>query len=101
MPASRPDLRTANWRKSSYSNGDGGNCLEVGQHFPGAARWRKSSYCNGDGGECVEVAIEGTGGGIVPVRDTKTAPTGQVITFPATQWARFIGALHSGDVGGA
>ncbi|MFE0761942.1 DUF397 domain-containing protein [Streptomyces smyrnaeus] len=63
--------------------------------------WRKSSYCNGDGGECVEVAIEGTGGGIVPVRDSKTAPTGQVITFPATQWTHFIGALRSGDVGGA
>ncbi|MEU2720397.1 DUF397 domain-containing protein [Streptomyces smyrnaeus] len=100
MPASRPDLRTANWRKSSYSNGSGGNCLEVGQDFPGAAHWRKSSYSNGDGGDCVEVAVNATGG-IVPVRDTKTAPSGPVLTFPATQWTHFIGALRSGDVGGA
>ncbi|MET9858071.1 DUF397 domain-containing protein [Streptomyces smyrnaeus] len=100
MPGNRPDLRTAHWRRSSYSNGSGGNCLEVGQDFPGAARWRKSSYSNGDGGDCVEVAAGATDG-IVPVRDSKAAPTGQVITFPATQWARFIGALRSGDVGGA
>ncbi|MFF7747854.1 DUF397 domain-containing protein, partial [Streptomyces sp. NPDC007971] len=27
------------WRKSSYSNGDGGNCVEVAGGFPGAALW--------------------------------------------------------------
>jgi hypothetical protein len=46
-------LRDASWRKSSYSNGEGGNCVEVGYDFPGAARWRKSTYSNGDGGNCV------------------------------------------------
>ncbi|MGP3986948.1 DUF397 domain-containing protein [Streptomyces sp. 3N207] len=62
------------------------------------ARWRKSSYCNGDGGECVEVAADATGG-MVPVRDTKTAPTGPVLTFPASGWAHFIVAVHDGRFG--
>ncbi|MCP2337818.1 DUF397 domain-containing protein [Actinomadura rupiterrae] len=38
------------WRKSSYSSGEGGQCVEV------AALWRKSSYSSDEGGECVEVA---------------------------------------------
>ncbi|HZG04566.1 MAG TPA: DUF397 domain-containing protein, partial [Streptomyces sp.] len=29
------DLSTAAWRKSSYSNGDGGACVEVADGFPG------------------------------------------------------------------
>ncbi|MGP3986949.1 DUF397 domain-containing protein [Streptomyces sp. 3N207] len=61
------------------------------------ARWRKSSYSNGSGGNCVEVAADATGG-MVPVRDTKTAPTGPVLTFPAHQWTRFISALHNGNL---
>ncbi|MBO8200149.1 DUF397 domain-containing protein [Streptomyces smyrnaeus] len=61
------------------------------------ARWRKSSYSNGSGGECVEVAANATGG-FVPVRDTKTAPSGPILTFPATQWTHFIEALHNGDL---
>ncbi|MET9858070.1 DUF397 domain-containing protein [Streptomyces smyrnaeus] len=63
-----------------------------------AIHWRKSSYSNGTGGSCVEVGTEGVGDGIIPVRDTKTAPTGHVLTFPATQWTHFIGALHNGDL---
>ncbi|MBO8194462.1 DUF397 domain-containing protein [Streptomyces oryzae] len=61
------------------------------------AHWHKSSYCNGDGGECLEVAAN-VPGGIVPVRDAKTAPTGPVLTFPATQWVRFIRALDTGGL---
>ncbi|MFI6516922.1 DUF397 domain-containing protein [Spirillospora sp. NPDC050679] len=38
------------WRKSSHSSGEGGDCVEV------AALWRKSSHSNPQGGECVEVA---------------------------------------------
>ncbi|MYU14471.1 DUF397 domain-containing protein, partial [Streptomyces sp. SID8361] len=30
-----PDLSTAAWRKSSYSNGDGGECVEVADNLPG------------------------------------------------------------------
>ncbi|MFI6682864.1 DUF397 domain-containing protein [Streptomyces sp. NPDC050485] len=29
MNSSTPDLRTAVWRKSSYSNGEGGACVEI------------------------------------------------------------------------
>jgi hypothetical protein len=29
------DLSNAHWRKSSYSNGDGGNCVEVADGVPG------------------------------------------------------------------
>ncbi|MCO5999667.1 DUF397 domain-containing protein [Actinoallomurus rhizosphaericola] len=38
------------WRKSSRSSSQGGNCVEV------AALWRKSSRSSGQGGACVEVA---------------------------------------------
>ncbi|MFJ8820336.1 DUF397 domain-containing protein [Streptomyces sp. NPDC102467] len=80
----------ARWRKSSYSNGDGGDCVEVARDFPGAARWRKSSHSNGDGGHCVEVA-DGTPG-IVPVRDTKN-PTGPVVVVADTAWSAFIAGV--------
>ncbi|MER0447223.1 DUF397 domain-containing protein [Streptomyces sp. Edi4] len=39
------------WRKSSYSTGQSGECIEV------AASWSKSSYSSGEGGQCVEVAL--------------------------------------------
>ncbi|MEV5568278.1 DUF397 domain-containing protein [Streptomyces sp. NPDC052196] len=39
------------WFKSSYSTGQGGECIEI------ALTWRKSSYSSGDGGQCVEVAL--------------------------------------------
>ncbi|MEV5708904.1 DUF397 domain-containing protein [Actinoallomurus sp. NPDC052274] len=41
----------ASWRKSPYSGGDEGNCVEV------AGVWRKSSRSGGDEGECVEVTV--------------------------------------------
>ncbi|WP_327393074.1 MULTISPECIES: DUF397 domain-containing protein [unclassified Streptomyces] len=89
MAINQATLSARRWRKSSYSNGSGGNCVEA------AARWRTSSHSNGDGRNCVEVAV-GTPQGIVPVRDTKTAPDGPALTFPAVQWAHFIDALHTG-----
>ncbi|MEV3859893.1 DUF397 domain-containing protein [Streptomyces sp. NPDC050095] len=53
-----------------------------------AARWHKSSYSNGTGGDCVEVA---TGlSHTAPVRDTKHSGTGPVITFGATAWTAFL-----------
>ncbi|QES41991.1 DUF397 domain-containing protein [Streptomyces venezuelae] len=87
------DLSAAVWRKSSHSNGSGGDCVEVAERFPGAARWRKSSHSNGDGGDCLEV----TDGlpGLVPVRDSKLT-AGPTLVFPATAWAPFIEAL-AGD----
>ncbi|MFJ3666372.1 DUF397 domain-containing protein [Streptomyces sp. NPDC090106] len=52
-----------------------------------SVRWRKSSYSNGDNGECVEVA-HGLPG-VVPVRDSKT-PSGPVLLVSATAWTRFL-----------
>jgi hypothetical protein len=85
-------LRDASWRKSSYSNGEGGNCVEVGYDFPGAARWRKSTYSNGDGGNCVEVA-DGVPG-VVPVRDSKVTG-GPVVVVGAGAWAAFVRSVRA------
>ncbi|TQK52319.1 uncharacterized protein DUF397 [Streptomyces sp. SLBN-118] len=90
MASIATDLSTAVWRKSSYSNGTGGNCVEVAEAFPGAASWRKSTYSNGDGGDCVEVCDAHTG--IVPVRDSKR-PHGPILTLTAPAWTSFVTSL--------
>jgi hypothetical protein len=64
---SHPDPNGAAWRKSSYSNQEGGNCVEVADGFPG----------------------------VVPVRDSK-APHGPALAFPAASWSAFIGELKTG-----
>ncbi|MFE2162641.1 DUF397 domain-containing protein [Streptomyces lydicus] len=66
------DLSTATWRKSSYSNPDGGACIEVSDDSPAA----------------------------VPVRDSKD-PHGPTLVFPAAAWASFVGAVKGGDLPGA
>ncbi|BCK71354.1 toxin [Streptomyces libani subsp. rufus] len=85
------DLSTAKWRKSSYSDGNGGSCVEVAHDFPGAARWRKSSYSDGNGGNCVEIADNFS---VVPVRDSKN-PDGPALVFPAAGWATFVDAVKN------
>ncbi|MFJ3903538.1 DUF397 domain-containing protein [Streptomyces sp. NPDC090025] len=82
------DLTNAHWFKSSYSDGDGGDCVEVSYDFVGAA-WRKSSYSNSQGGDCVEV-LDGVPG-VVPVRDSKNP--GPALLVPAAAWAAFVGGL--------
>ncbi|MEU2234305.1 DUF397 domain-containing protein [Streptomyces vietnamensis] len=57
------DLSTVTWRKSSYSNDDGGECLEVADHLP-----------------------------LVPVRDSKN-PTGPALLFEAGAWASFVAGV--------
>ncbi|MER6204124.1 DUF397 domain-containing protein [Streptomyces sp. NPDC001642] len=86
------DLSNVLWFKSSYSNGDGGECVEIASDFPGAALWRKSSYSNGDGGDCVEVAHNLPG--LVPVRDSK-APHRTALLLTASAWAPFIASLKA------
>ncbi|WP_418956964.1 DUF397 domain-containing protein [Streptomyces tritici] len=55
------------------------------------ARWRKSSYSDGNGGECVEVA---TGiGPVVPVRDSKV-PDGDVLLVSPAAWAAFVAGVR-------
>ncbi|MEU0129566.1 DUF397 domain-containing protein [Streptomyces sp. NPDC006289] len=62
-----PDPRIATWRKSSYSNGEGGSCVEIADGFPG----------------------------LVPVRDSK-APNGPALAFATAHWAQFVQALRGG-----
>ncbi|MBI0376789.1 DUF397 domain-containing protein [Streptomyces albiflaviniger] len=57
-----------------------------------AAVWRKSSYSNGDGGDCVEIADNLPG--LVPVRDSKN-PDGPALIFAAESWAAFIASLKA------
>ncbi|MCX5390614.1 DUF397 domain-containing protein [Streptomyces sp. NBC_00094] len=83
------DLSNAQWFKSSYSDGDGGNCVEVSYDFAGAA-WRKSSYSNGEGGSCVEVLDDVPG--VVPVRDSKN-PAGPALIVPAAAWSVFVAGI--------
>lgn len=68
--SSTPDLSTAVWRTSSYSNGDGGDCVEVADNLPG----------------------------IVPVRDSKAGPEGPALTFARERWAPFVAALGGGSL---
>lgn len=64
---SRLDLTGADWRKSSYSNQEGGDCVEVADGFPG----------------------------VVPVRDSKV-PHGPALVLPAAAWSTFVGELKAG-----
>ncbi|MBT2395802.1 DUF397 domain-containing protein [Streptomyces sp. ISL-100] len=96
MVSNGTDLSDAYWRKSSYSNATGGDCVEVAERFPGAATWRTSSYSNASGGQCVEVADGLTG--IVPVRDSKTAPHGPALVVRANAWASFVTAVRRGTL---
>ncbi|MDI2131571.1 DUF397 domain-containing protein [Yinghuangia seranimata] len=52
--------------------------------------WRKSSYSNGTGGDCVEVADGNLP--LVPVRDSKDTARGHLL-IPASRWASFTDAL--------
>ncbi|MFD3483349.1 DUF397 domain-containing protein [Streptomyces sp. NPDC058665] len=58
---------------------------------PTDPQWRKSSYSNGAGGECVEVAELG---GVTAVRDSKVAG-GPRVDIPQAAWADFVGALRA------
>ncbi|MEU8621758.1 DUF397 domain-containing protein [Streptomyces sp. NPDC048623] len=65
-----PDLSTARWRKSSYSDGQqGGECIEVVDGFPNR----------------------------IPVRDSKNA-TGPVLMLGWTAWQPFIKCVKDGSL---
>jgi hypothetical protein len=61
------DLSKASWRKSSFSDGNGGNCVEVADGVPG----------------------------VIPVRDSKVSVGGPVIVVGADAWTEFVGSLRS------
>ncbi|MCX5092092.1 DUF397 domain-containing protein [Streptomyces sp. NBC_00365] len=75
-------IEQLNWFKSSYSSGEGGQCLEV------AYTWRKSSYSDGEGGQCLEVAVTPH---TIHIRDSKN-PTGPRLALSPTTWSAFLTA---------
>ncbi|GAU69890.1 regulatory protein [Streptomyces sp. NBRC 110611] len=92
------DLATAHWIKSSYSDANGGDCLEFSRDFA----WVKSSYSDANGGQCLEFsrALAAEPLGLVPVRDSK-APDGPALVFPAGEWGAFVSAVKGGAFSGA
>jgi hypothetical protein len=52
--------------------------------------WRKSSYSGGNGAECIEVASPDDA---IAVRDTKQNGTGPVLRFTPAAWRRFAGQV--------
>lgn len=59
-------------------------------------RWRSSSYSNGSGGDCVEVADAVPG--LVPVRDSKQTWDGTaapVVLFRTRAWQAFVNDCRS------
>jgi len=60
------DLTRADWRKSSRSGDNGGNCVEVAHDLPG----------------------------VVAVRDSKN-PDGPVLIVSRDEWAGFTGRLRA------
>ncbi|MFI5495062.1 DUF397 domain-containing protein [Actinoplanes sp. NPDC051859] len=63
-------------------------------HHLDAAAWKKSSRSNGNGGNnCVEVAVLDTA---VAVRDSKN-PSGPALFFESAHWIEFVNSLQSGQ----
>jgi len=77
------DPYVIHWRKSSFSGGNGGDCVEVG------LAWRKSSFSGSNGGNCVEVAATPAA---VLAPDTKNRDGGTLALTPAT-WQALTAAL--------
>ncbi|MGW2646737.1 DUF397 domain-containing protein [Streptomyces sp. NPDC001393] len=71
------------WFKSSYSDGEGGDCVEL------AYNWRKSTYSSGEGGDCLEVA---THPAAIHIRDSKQPPTAPHLTVAPATWTAFLTA---------
>ncbi|WP_049655483.1 DUF397 domain-containing protein [Kitasatospora sp. MY 5-36] len=56
--------------------------------------WRKSSYSGGEGGDCIEVASGLLDS--IPVRDSKD-PHGPALAFTAEAWQSFVAGVQAGD----
>jgi hypothetical protein len=78
------------WQKSSYSKGES-NCVEVGKP---KATWRKSTHSDGTGGNCVEVAETAEA---VFVRDTQNRELGH-LGFSGAEWGAFLRAVRAGGL---
>jgi hypothetical protein len=71
-----PDLSRATWRKSSYSNGTGGSCVEIAVLARTARPGREHH---------------------IAVRDSKD-PHGPALTFTARQWCDFTAAIKAHEL---
>ncbi|MFJ3221674.1 Scr1 family TA system antitoxin-like transcriptional regulator [Kitasatospora sp. NPDC086801] len=70
--------------------------LAVDWHRP---NWKTSSYSQGNGGECIEVATNvAQAEGVVPVRDSKDRP-GPELGFSPAGWSAFVAAVRAGEFG--
>jgi Domain of unknown function (DUF397) len=58
------------------------------------AEWRKSSYSSGNGGQCVEVARNLPE--VVAVRDSKD-PDGPALVLTPGQWRAFLSGARDGE----
>ncbi|MGW0959474.1 DUF397 domain-containing protein [Streptomyces gelaticus] len=74
------------WFKSSYSDGEGGACIEV------AYNWHKSSHSSGEGGACVEVATCPT---TIHIRDSKNTQGSHLDVAPGA-WSAFVTYARQG-----
>ncbi|MCX2967376.1 MULTISPECIES: DUF397 domain-containing protein [Streptomyces] len=52
-------------------------------------QWHKSTYSDGSGGDCVEVAACGCAESVVHVRDSKDTARGS-LAFTPTAWTAFL-----------
>lgn len=75
------------WRKSSYSDGQGGNCVEAR-----VAPWRKSSYSDNQGGNCVEARVAG----LPQIRDSKLGDDSPILTLDQSTFAGFLATVKTG-----
>lgn len=57
---------------------------------PNGLHWYKSTYSGGDGGECVEVALDTAA---IRVRDSKE-PGGPQLAITRSAWSGFVGGLE-------
>jgi hypothetical protein len=62
------DLRNAEWRTSSYSSANGGQCVEVARNLPG----------------------------VVAVRDSKNT-SGPALIFTPDEWRAFLSGASAGE----
>ncbi|MFD4479205.1 DUF397 domain-containing protein [Streptomyces sp. NPDC058471] len=82
------------WRKSSYSGGTGGDCIECAP-LNGTA-WRKSTYSGNTGGDCIELAPAQCNETIA-IRDSKN-PEGSAFTTTPRAFATFVAAAANGTL---
>ncbi|QNP76160.1 DUF397 domain-containing protein [Streptomyces roseirectus] len=91
----RADDLNVDWFSSSYSNNQGGNCVQGGRITGAMALdWFSSSYSNNQGGECVQ---GGRMTSAMAVRDSKL-PHGSAFVVTAAPWTTFITALRQNDL---